>query len=63
MSVFVNECRPGWGAQVSKPQAAIVSVTLELSASVGAPLAAAQQSRRRRTSESACSKSVWMACH
>lgn len=63
MRVLVNECRPGWGAHVSKPQAAIVSVTLLHWPSAGALLAAAQQSSSKSTSASACSNMVCMAYH
>jgi hypothetical protein len=58
MSVCVNECLPGCGAQVSNPHAAMVSVTLVPLPSAGAPLAAAQQSSSKRVSESACSNIV-----
>jgi hypothetical protein len=63
MRVLAKLYRPGCGAQVSNPQAAIVSVTLVLLASVSALLAAVQQSSKRRISESACSNRVWTACH
>lgn len=63
MGVLVKECRPGWGAQVSKPQAAMVSVMLLHWPSAGALLAAAQQTRSKRTSDSACSNMVRTAYH
>lgn len=63
IKVFVNECRPGSGAHVSKPQAPMVSVTLLHCPSAGALLAAAQQSSSRSTSASACSKMVCIAYH
>ena len=59
--MFVKEYLPGCGAEFSKPHAAIVSVTAE--PTVGAALAAAQQSRSRRASKLAFSKSVWIADH
>lgn len=54
--LLVNECCPTPGANASKPHAAIISVIpLQL---LVAELAAAQQSRRIRTSDSACSSMV-----
>ncbi len=61
MSALVNECLPGSGAQVSKPHAAIVSVTAGPVA--GAALAAAQQSSKSSVSKEACSNSVCIADH
>jgi hypothetical protein len=49
ISEFVNECSPGGGALDSKPHAAIVSIIP--CPRLGAELAAAQQSKRTRTSD------------
>jgi hypothetical protein len=58
---LVKECRPGPGVQVSKPQAAIVSITpCPLS---GAAPAAAQQSSRNSTSHAHSSNTLWIADH
>jgi len=61
--VSVKENRPGCGAEVSNPHAAIVSVTLVAWPLAGAPPAAAQQSRSSSTSAFACSKRVCIANH
>jgi hypothetical protein len=58
---LVKECRPGPGAQVSNPQAAIVSITpCPLS---GVAPAAAQQLSRNSTSHAHSSKTLWIADH
>jgi hypothetical protein len=52
----VNECSPGGGALPSKPQAVMVSmIGFPEFPRLGAELAAAQQSRRTRTSDLALS--------
>jgi len=52
----VKECRPGAGAQVSQPQAAMVSVTEVVPPGIEEAAAAAeQQSRRTSTSDIDCS--------
>jgi hypothetical protein len=55
----VNECSPGGGARLSNPHAASIS-TVVLPPSLGAELAAAQQSRRRRTLDLHLSNRLWI---
>jgi hypothetical protein len=63
ISSHVNECAPGSGAWASNPQAAIVSfVPITFGDKVAAE-AAAQQSKRKRTSALAFKKSGWIANH
>ena len=61
MSVSVKENRPDSVVIDSHPHAAIVLVIAR--PAIGAALAAKQQSSKKRTSDSAFSKTIWMADH
>jgi hypothetical protein len=59
ISEFVNECSPGGGALDSKPHAAIISM-IPCPRLGGAEAAAAQQSKRTRTSDLDFSNRLWI---
>ncbi|MAD83092.1 MAG: hypothetical protein CL912_09010 [Deltaproteobacteria bacterium] len=60
----MKEWRPGSGAQVSQPHAAIVSVMAFVRLGTDEAAAAAeQQSKRKRVSDVDCSNRLWHAFH
>ena len=59
--LFVKECSPTGGAQVSKPQAAMTSLVPFVASPPVPP--AEQQSRRIRTSDFTSSRVTWCANH